>query len=143
MSRPDDIQYLLYKFTFDLVKKVLDNSEKSSALRAMGSPVLSFRTDVTGLSLETLYGVSAVISEDSQMIGHCNRRLVSALMRQRPKNRIQNLIEALANVFAEEPQYIIAVLLEQNVFAPITPVSVRIVEVLAAIQFDCYVCACA
>ena len=35
-----------------------------------------------------------------------------------------------------------AVLLEQNIFAPITPVSVLIIEMLAAIQFNCYVCIC-
>src|ERR1700731_3261292 len=60
-------------------------------------------------------------------------------MRQRPNNRIQNLIEALANIFAEEPQDMITVLLEQSVFTPITPVRVGVVEVLTAIQFDGYV----
>src|SRR5690348_9749466 len=35
-----------------------------------------------------------------------------------------------------------AVLLEQNILAPITPVSIRIIQMLATIQFNCYVCIC-
>ena len=34
-------------------------------------------------------------------------------MRQRPDDGIQNLIEALANIFAQKPQHMISVLLEQ------------------------------
>jgi hypothetical protein len=36
-------------------------------------------------------------------------------MRQRPDDGIQNLIEALANIFAQKPQHMISVLLEQAV----------------------------
>ncbi len=35
-----------------------------------------------------------------------------------------------------------AVLLEENVLAPITPVSVRILEMLAAVQLNRYACIC-
>jgi len=41
-------------------------------------------------------------------------------MRQRPDDGIQNLIEALPNIFAQKPQHMISVLLEQNILAPIT-----------------------
>jgi hypothetical protein len=47
-------------------------------------------------------------------------------MRQRPDDSIQNLIEALANIFAQKPQHMISVLLEQNILAPITAVSLGI-----------------
>src|SRR5205823_12228385 len=81
-------------------------------------------------------GGDLCVSEDGRAIGHRIGQLLTAPMRERPKNRIQNLIKTLANIFAEEPQYMIAVFLEQNVFAPITPVRVGIIEVLTAIQFD-------
>jgi hypothetical protein len=63
-------------------------------------------------------------------------------MRQRPDDGIQNLIEALANILAQEPQHMISVLLEQNILAPVT--SVRLgSQVLNTIQFDCYLGFCA
>jgi hypothetical protein len=49
-------------------------------------------------------------------------------MRQRPDDGIQNLIEALANIFAQKPQHMISVLLEQleqNILAPITSALAR------------------
>jgi hypothetical protein len=42
---------------------------------------------------------------------------------------IQNLIEALANIFAQKPQHMIFVLLEQNIVAPITSLSLGISQV--------------
>jgi hypothetical protein len=47
-------------------------------------------------------------------------------MRQRPDNGVQNLIEAPANIFAQKPQHMITILLEQNIFAAIAPVSLGI-----------------
>src|SRR6516225_1365231 len=64
-------------------------------------------------------------------------------MRQRPDDGIQNLIEALANIFAQKPQHMISVFLEQNILAPITSVSLGISQVLTTIQFDCYLGFCA
>jgi hypothetical protein len=57
-------------------------------------------------------------------------------MRQRPDDGIQNLIEALANIFAQKPQRMISVLLdllEQNILAPVTSVRLGISQVLNAI----------
>src|SRR5260370_10281467 len=64
-------------------------------------------------------------------------------MRQRPDDGIQNLIEALANIFAQKPQHMISVLLQQNILAPVTSVRLGISQVLNTIQFDCYLGFCA
>ena len=67
-------------------------------------------------------------------------------MRQRRDDGIQNLIEALANIFAQKPQHMISVLLEelaQNILAPITSVRLGISQVFTTIQFDCYLGFCA
>jgi hypothetical protein len=59
-------------------------------------------------------------------------------MCQRPDDGIQNFIEALANIFTEKPQHMIPVFLEQYIFTPIAPVSLDVLEMLASIEFDCY-----
>ena len=74
-------------------------------------------------------------------------------MRQRRDDGTQNLIEALANIFAQKPQHMISVLpwsplepwssLEQNILAPITSVRLGNSQVLTTIQFDCYLGFCA
>jgi hypothetical protein len=46
------------------------------------------------------------------------------------------LIEILADVFGKEAEDQITVLLKQSIFATITPVGVRVAQMLAAIQFD-------
>jgi hypothetical protein len=46
------------------------------------------------------------------------------------------LIEILTDVFGQESEDPIAVLLKQSILATIAPVGVRITQMLAAIQFD-------
>jgi len=58
------------------------------------------------------------------------------LMRHSPQDSIQNLIEILTNVFGQEPEDQIAVLLKQSILATIAPVGLRVAQMLAAIQFD-------
>jgi len=43
-------------------------------------------------------------------------------MGQRSDNPVQNFIQALSNVFGEEPKHEIAILLQQNVLAPVASV---------------------
>jgi hypothetical protein len=42
----------------------------------------------------------------------------------------------LADVFGKKPENQIAVLLKQSIFTAISPVGVRIAEMLATVQFD-------
>ena len=57
-------------------------------------------------------------------------------MGQRSQNGIQNLVEILANVLGEKPEDQIAVLLKQGIFSTISPVGVRVAQMLAAVQFN-------
>jgi len=57
-------------------------------------------------------------------------------MQQRPDDGIQNFIEALANIFAQKPQHMISVLLEQPWSSTSVPLGIS--QVLNTIQFDCY-----
>ena len=59
-------------------------------------------------------------------------------MRQRSDNPVQNLIETLSHVFRQEAQHEVAVLLQQNVLPPVSPIGVGVIQILATIQFDRY-----
>ena len=58
------------------------------------------------------------------------------LVRHCPQDGIQNLIEILTNVFGKEAEDQIAVFLQQSILATITPVCIRVAQMLATIQFD-------
>ena len=49
---------------------------------------------------------------------------------------VQNIIEALAEVFSQETEHEVTVLLECGILATITPVSLGIGQMLPAVQFD-------
>ena len=55
-----------------------------------------------------------------------------------PQDGIQNLIEILTDVFGQEAEDPVAVLLQQSILATITPVGVGVAQMLPAIQFDDY-----
>jgi hypothetical protein len=49
---------------------------------------------------------------------------------------IQNSIEVLADVFSKKSEDQIAVLLKQGIFATISPVGLRVAQMVATVQFD-------
>jgi len=51
-------------------------------------------------------------------------------------DRVQNMVEALANIFRQKSQYKIAILLKQSIFPPVAPVGFGVPKVLRAIQFN-------
>ena len=53
----------------------------------------------------------------SELVTSRELERLGSLVRQRPKNRIQNFIEALTNIFTEESQHMIAVLLKENILS--------------------------
>ena len=57
-------------------------------------------------------------------------------IREGPEDRIQNIVEALADVLGEEPQYKIAILLQQHVFTPIAAIGLGIAQMLATVELD-------
>ena len=52
------------------------------------------------------------------------------------EDRIEYDVEMLANVFGQEPQHKMAVLLQQLILAPIAPVRLHIGQVLGAVELD-------
>lgn len=62
--------------------------------------------------------------------------LVCFTVRQREANRIEHGAKMLSNVFRQESQDEIAVLLQEHVFAAVAAIGLGIVEMLRAVQFD-------
>jgi len=59
-----------------------------------------------------------------------------AAKREHTKDRVQNLVEPLADVFCQKPQDEVAALLEQRIFAPVASPGVGIGEMLIAVEFN-------
>lgn len=57
-------------------------------------------------------------------------------MDESSQDRIQNAVEALADILCQESKHEIAILLKQDVLAPVAPIGVGISQVLCAVQFD-------
>ena len=57
-------------------------------------------------------------------------------VRQCAENRVEHGVELLANVFGQEPQHEVAVLLQEQILAAVTAIGLRAVEMLRAVQLN-------
>jgi len=63
-------------------------------------------------------------------------QLPSLPVRQRPQDGVENIIEMYAHIFGQKPQHVIAVLLQQQILAPVAAVGIGIGQMLRTVQFD-------
>ena len=79
----------------------------------------------------------------SPMLPRLNATIfIRPLVRQDPENRVEDTVQMLANILCKKSQNEIAVFLQQGVFQPVTPIGVRITQMLGTIQFDGQPCIC-
>jgi len=78
----------------------------------------------------------SILSKHRQAIRADGMWLLGASVRQRPENRVQNLIETSSDIFGEKTQHQVAMFLKQNVLAPIAAVRVCVGKMLPAVQFN-------
>ena len=57
-------------------------------------------------------------------------------LNKRGQDGVKNMVEMFAGVFRQESQYKVAVLLEQDVLAPVPPIGVGVGQMLGAIQLN-------
>ena len=57
-------------------------------------------------------------------------------MNERAKNRVQHVIEPLAQVLRQKAKHKVTVLLQQGVLPPVTPLRLRVRQVLRPIHLD-------
>jgi len=59
-------------------------------------------------------------------------------MRQSAENPVQHFIKTLSNIFRKKPQHKIAILLQQSILTPVTPVCFGVCEMLFPVQLNSY-----